>query len=154
MMAPFVYEEARAQAAIHVQLRHSGRLPSRTNAACLRVTGRVVRIFRDRDSALSWGQKVTFLVPIINPTAISPPMVGGTIHHPWERIGPSQYLETFLETWDGAFHLVHSQIVPIRRPTLHPVCGPDTQRDFSAKGTSSFGSAPRWPNETGASAPG
>jgi len=40
----------------------------------------------------------------------------------------------FLESWNGEIHLVRSQVIAIRHPTLHPVCGPDA-KGFICEGT-------------------
>lgn len=133
MMAPEVYEKLRATAPIHVQVWRPRleRSPRNTDAIC--IDGRVVRIFRDRERELRWGQKISFTVPVINPIEGSIPMPGGAIRHPWERIAPARYVEAFLESWEGKIQLVHSQIAPIRHPTLHPVCGP-TVKGFVCPG--------------------
>jgi hypothetical protein len=133
MMAPEVYEQARANAPMHVQIWRPWMDSSPRDASFVRLDGRVVRIFRNRGGALRWGQKVSFPVSIINPNAASIPMPSGEIHHAWERIGPARFLEAFLEAWDGEIHLVHSQVAPIRRPTWHPVCGPD-EKGFVCRG--------------------
>jgi hypothetical protein len=133
MMAPHVYEQARANASIHVQIWRSCIDSSPRNTDSLRINGRVIRIFRNRGRVLHWGQKVSFTIPIINPIEASTPMLSGDIHHAWERIGPARYLEAFLESWKGEIHLVRSQVAPIRRPTLHPVCGP-TVKGFVCQG--------------------
>jgi hypothetical protein len=127
MMAPSVYEEARANAPLHIQLRRSRMAPPPTDATSVRVTGRVLRIFRNRGGPLHFGQKIRFFIPIINSARSAPPVLDGTIRHAWDRIGPARYLETFLEFWDDEFHLVRSQVAPIRCPTWRPVCGPETK---------------------------
>jgi hypothetical protein len=127
MMAPFVYEEARANAPLHIQLHCRRRAPPPTDATSVRMTGRVLRIFRNRGGPLHFGQKISFLVPIKNSTSSAPPVLDGTIRHAWDRIGSARYLEAFVELWEGKFHLVRSQVAPIRRPTWRPICGPETK---------------------------
>jgi hypothetical protein len=126
MMAPEVYERARADAPLHIQVWRARTQSSPPSVDVVRINGRVVRIFRNHGGVLRWGQKITFTVPIIGPNR-GPPMPSGNIRHAWERIGPSRYLEAFLEAWDGELHLVRSQVAPIRRPSLRPVCGPSVK---------------------------
>ena len=66
MMAPFVYERARAEAPMHVQIWRSRTEASPDDGSVVRIDGRVVRIFRDRGGDLHWGQRVKFVVPIID----------------------------------------------------------------------------------------
>ena len=119
MMAPEVYERSRADAPIHVQIRRSDFGRARPG----RVEGRVLRIFRDSQYRLHWGQRIAFSVPVIEHTG-GAPMPSGDIHLDWDRLNAARWVEAFLEAWDGNIHLVRSQIAPIRGPTLKPVCGP------------------------------
>jgi hypothetical protein len=126
MKPPWAYEEARRNAPIHAQfmaIRWGRSTPLRPG----QITGRAVRIFRDDPHALHFGKRITFYVPIIIPREAGSVMPGGTIYHDWERINSAKWLEAFLYTSENGFHLVESQIAPIRRPTLRPVCGPDTK---------------------------
>lgn len=126
MMAPLIYEQARAEAPFHVQI-WCGRLePPSKSGRTIRVTGRIVRIFRNTDRSLHWGQRVSFMIPIIN-AGSDAPTLDGTIRHAWETVGPARYLEAFLESWEGEIHLVRSQLAPIRHPTRRPVCAPDVK---------------------------
>jgi hypothetical protein len=127
MMAPQVYEEARANAPIHVQLwqfRGQARTPDEGSVLAV---GWVVRVFRDDDRALFLGKRIRFRVPVIHPSGPNGPELSGTIHHDWDRLGRAHWLEAFMETEDGKLELVRSQIAAIRHPTLRPVCGPDQQ---------------------------
>lgn len=121
MMAPEVYEAARARAPIHVQLWHSGRTRLGRSG---RIEGRVVRVFRDHDHRLHWGARVSFGVPMIDRNSSEPPAPSGIIYLDAEWLCRTRWLEAFLEYWDGQFQLIHSQVCPIRHPTLEPVCGP------------------------------
>lgn len=134
MMGPYVYEEARANAPIHVQIRRFGPAPRRAYSDSVQVHGRVVRIFRDRFHALHWWQRLSFPIPVINRERTGPPELSGTIHHDWEWMGGARWLEVFLEPWNGELHLVRSQVLAIRHPTLRPVCGPDA-KGFVCEGT-------------------
>ncbi len=126
MMAPFVYEEARANAPLHAQLCCYRLAPPAADATSIRVTGRVVRIFRNGGKSLHLGQKIGFHISVIGPSGSAPPL-NGTIRHDRDRIGRARFFEVFLNYWDGEFHLIHSQIAPIRFPTWRPVCGPETK---------------------------
>jgi hypothetical protein len=132
MMAPFVYEEARANAPLHAQLCRCRLTPLAADATSVRVTGRVLRIFRNRGGSLYLGQKINFYIPVTGPADLAP-QLDGTIRHHRDRIGRARFLEAFLDYWDGEFHLVHSQVAPIRCPTWRPICGPDTN-GFLCKG--------------------
>ena len=125
MMAPFVYEEARADAPIHVQLWQPAGLKQPRRGTSVRTTTRVVRIFRDRDRALYLGKRISFHVPVVTPIGSDGPELSGTIYHDWDRMGRAHWLEAFMESSDDGFDLVLSQIVAIRHPTRRPVCGPE-----------------------------
>jgi hypothetical protein len=125
MMAPQVYEEARANAPIHVQLWQF-RGPNRSyDAGSVLAIGRVMRVFRDRDHAVYLGKRIAFHVPVIRPSGPGGPVLGGEIYHDWDRLGRAHWLEAFMQSYDGKIELVRSQIVAIRHPTRRPVCGPD-----------------------------
>jgi hypothetical protein len=125
MMAPHVYEQARANAPIHVQLWQFGGANRQRRGASVRADVRVVRIFRDRDHALRLGQRISFSVPVRSSSGSEGRVLSGTIYHDWDEMGRVHWLEAFMESSDGQIELVRSQIVAIRHPTLHPVCGPD-----------------------------
>ncbi len=132
-MAPQVYEQARANAPIHVQLwQFRGTDQARDEGSVLATT-RVVRIFRDRDHALYLGKRIKFRVPVIHRSGPGGPELGGTIYHDWDRMGRAHWLEAFMQSVDGEIELVRSQIAAIRHPTRYPVCGPD-QKGFLCTG--------------------
>ncbi|MFN8574075.1 MAG: hypothetical protein U0132_18605 [Gemmatimonadaceae bacterium] len=133
MMAPQVYEDARANAPIHIQIwkwRGTDRTPRGGSALLI---ARVVRIFRDRDHALRLGRRVSVRVPIIHDTGSSGPMLSGTINHDWDRLSQANWFEAFMESDGDHFELTLSQIAAIRGPTLRPICGPD-QKGFLCEG--------------------
>jgi hypothetical protein len=132
MMAPHVYEEARATAPIHVQLWQA-RARSKPDGGSVLLVARVVRVFRDRDHAVHLGKRVAFHVPIIHRSGPDGPSLGGTIYHDWDRLALAHWLEAFMESADGKVELVLSQIAAIRHPTRRPVCGPD-QKGFLCEG--------------------
>jgi hypothetical protein len=127
MMSPQVYEDARARAPMHVQLIRVGTLQRPEYSGCVRIRGRIVRIFRDREHQLHWGQRVSLCVSVIDRSRSEPPTLSGTIYHDGERLGRARWLEAFLESWHGEIQLVRSQLIVIRHPTLQPVCGPDAK---------------------------
>jgi hypothetical protein len=91
------------------------------------VHGRIVRIFRDRDRALHRWQRLSFTIPVIDRELTGSPEPSGTIHHDWESMRRAPWLEVFLEPWKGEIHLVRSQMIAIRHPSMRPVCGPDAK---------------------------
>ncbi|HZQ39582.1 MAG TPA: hypothetical protein VFA87_02275 [Rhizomicrobium sp.] len=123
MMAPFIYEEARANAPLHAQLFRYPLAEVPAGATSIRATGRVLRIFRNQTGSLHLGQKISFSIPIINRSG--PPAPDGTIRHDPHRLAQARFWEVFLEYWEGEFGLVRSQLAPIRYPSWRPVCGPD-----------------------------
>ena len=125
MKPPWAYEEARRNAPIHAQLMIFGFKRRSEWQRPGQINGRAVRIFRDDTGALYFGKRISFFVPIIVRNASDPVAPGGTIYHNWERINSARWLEVFLYASENMFHLVESQIAPIRRPTVRPVCGPD-----------------------------
>ena len=127
MMAPEVYERARADAAMHVQLLRVGALERPGHEASARVHGRVVRVFRDRDRRLHWAKGIAFDVSIIDRSRSGPPELSGRIYHDGDRLARARWLEVFLDYDQGEFRLVRSQLVVIRRPTWEPVCGPEAK---------------------------
>jgi hypothetical protein len=133
MMPPYVYEEARATAPMHVQLWQFNGMDRWRGDASVLASGWVVRIFRDADRALHLGKRVTFRVPVISMHQSGDRTPSGDISHDWSRMGRAHWLEAFLQCSDGEFELVLSQIVAIRHPTMRPVCGPD-DKGFLASG--------------------
>lgn len=127
MMSPEVYEEARANAPMHVQLLRIDGTHRSGHTSSARISGRIVRIFRDQDRALHLGQRLSFDVPVIDRSRSGPLTPSGTIYHDGERLGRARWLEAFLESWHGEIQLVHSQVLAIRHPTLRPVCGPEVK---------------------------
>jgi hypothetical protein len=130
MMAPEIYQQARARAPMHLQLCRTGS-PARARAGW--IDGRVVRIFRDQEHQLRWGQRISLSVPVIERNSGEPIAPSGTIYLDGDYLGAARWFEAFVQFWDGQYQLVHSQICPIRRPTRAPVCGPD-QKGFLCEG--------------------
>jgi hypothetical protein len=133
MKPPYAYEDARRTAPIHAQVRvlSMKRQPHADGSA--RILALVVRVFRDDVGALWFAKPIRFSVPIIPSDAETEIMLGGTIRHDWHWIRRAKWLEVFLCCSNGRIELVESQLAPIRRPTLHPVCGLD-QKGFCCTG--------------------
>jgi hypothetical protein len=127
MMGPHVYEAARAEAPIHAQVWRLGPTRRERGSDSVRVRGCVVRIFRNRDRQVRWGQFVSFSIPVVNHERTDPPALSGTIYYDWEHLARTRWLEVFLECWEGQLMLVRSQVAGIRHPTVDPVCGPDVK---------------------------
>ena len=79
MMSPQVYEEARANAPIHVQLWQFRGANRSYEAGSVRAVARVVRVFRDRDHGVYLGKRIAFSVPVIHRSGPGGPELGGTI---------------------------------------------------------------------------
>jgi hypothetical protein len=126
MMPPWVYQHARAEASVHIQLRCEAVGPLVGTASIVRIRGRIERIFRDHSATLCRGQRIAFTVPVSNPFAEVDRTPSGAIYHNWDRLCRARCLEGFFE-WDGELHLVHSQIAPILEPTAEPVCRPEEE---------------------------
>jgi hypothetical protein len=126
MMAPFVYEEARANAPLHAQLVRYDPTAPQADTSSIHATGRVLRIFRNQGRPLYLGRKISFFIPTSGGEGA--PMLDGTIRLKPAYLYQSRFWEGFFEFWDGEFHLVRSQIAPIRRPTWRSVCSPDAKR--------------------------
>ncbi len=126
MMPPWVYQYARAEASVHVQLRCEAVGPLVGPERIMRIRGQIERIFRDRTGTLRCGQRIAFTVPVSNPFAEADQTPSGTIYHNPDRLCRARWLEGFFE-WDGELHLIHSQITPILGPTGEPVCRPEDE---------------------------
>lgn len=134
-MSPEVYQQARANAPMHVQLLRGGVRGQRDQrGGSVRVHGWVVRIFRDRDRALHFLQPISFSISIIPSRREEPPMPSGQIRHDWGYLGRARFLEAFLEESEGGLHLVLSQVLALRYPTVRPVCLPGAEA-FLCEGT-------------------
>jgi hypothetical protein len=133
MMAPFVYEQARANAPFHVQIWR-GRVESPPNkeGSSIRVIGRIVRIFRNSDPSQHWGQRVSFSVPIIGRAGSANPTLDGTIRHAWEWLVALAISKHSLRAGREKFIWLAPRLRPsgIRRDGLYAL---PTRRDFFLK---------------------
>lgn len=131
MMAPHVYEQARANAPIHLQMLRTGRVDWQPGSDSARVTGRIVRIFRDRDHQVHLAQRITVAVSVSARSRSGPPILNGTVSYDIERLRRARWFELFLQEWNGDLLLVRSQLSMIRHPTVRPVVGPDVKGAFA-----------------------
>jgi hypothetical protein len=126
MMPPYVYEQARRNAPIHLQIRVSKTWPVGETTLCMQ--GRIVRIFRGWRQRIWPGMRIEIRIKVIPLVAESQPELGGTIYHARERFECARWIECFLERGeDGRLELILSQIRSIPGPSRVPFCGPDIQ---------------------------
>ena len=64
MMAPRVSQQARGEAAIHIQSGGKLAAPVGTPTS-VRIVGRIERVFRDYTGTLRCGQKIAFTFPVV-----------------------------------------------------------------------------------------
>jgi hypothetical protein len=125
MMSPSVYQEARQYAAIHAQLRILERARS-TAPGAIRITGLVVRVFRNVSGVTRLGRVVHFSVRTTSDRCTAPSLCGEILHDPAIFYG-ARWLEAFLDPTPDGVTVVRSQVAPIRGPTLSPVIRSGTQ---------------------------
>ena len=129
-IAPEYFQEARAEAPIHLQLRLEKR-PDRRDPS---VGGKIVRIFRDDARRLRRGQRIYFHIAWNDASRASdardePPILGGqrfALDIAWLRA--ARYLEAYLmpawrdgrEDPAGGFEVVRDQVTALRRATVEP----------------------------------
>ena len=94
VMPPEVYQKARADAPLHVQVAISDvALPEATPSSCI-VSGTVVRIFRDTAGALSVGDTVEFPVPCSRAEDRVP--IGGVLWTNADALAGARFIEAYL----------------------------------------------------------
>lgn len=126
MLPPYVYEQARVNAAEHAQVEvlHVGRPAANGEndggafGAC-RVDGRVARVFRGR---LRVGEAVTFDVFCSTPGARLP--VGGTIWTHLDALDGARVLEGFFNRAGPGLEVARDQIYIVPAVRAAPYCGP------------------------------
>lgn len=118
MMAPEVYQEARAEAPYHVQVAIDDvSVPDETPDDCT-VRGKVVRIFRDAPGKLMDGASLTFPIACIRDG--DSPFVGGTIWTQVEDLSRARFIEVYLVDRDGGLDTALWQSRIIEEPTDTP----------------------------------
>lgn len=123
-LPPYVFEEARANAAEHVQLEviRIGQVRSRgeghrgVQGECP-VEGRVARVFRGR---LKVGDTVTLAVACASRDADIP--AGGTIWTDLDRLRTARAMEAFLDRAGDGYEVVRDQIYVVPALRAAPYC--------------------------------
>ena len=123
-VAPQYWQQARARAPIHVQIRLDKRPdPAEEDPF---VAGPLVRIFRDTTGQLRLGGVVSFPVNWEDrsrePDPDRPIRIGKQsfpIDITWLRA--AAFLEAYLEPAGGGLHVVWDQVTPLARATRRPV---------------------------------
>ncbi len=112
----------RLTADFHLQLEISDAiLPDDFPGQC-RVSGTVVRLFRDRTDTLSEGQAIQFETPC----AITTPESGSSGLSDADEFATAEYLEVFLNPGLGeAYALASHQYMVIKNATEDPLCETD-----------------------------
>ncbi len=124
-MPPWVYEQARATAMQHLQVRVLRVVgPPETPGEC-RVTGEVVRIFRDRSAELTLGVRLDFDVSCSRRG--DKVLLGGTLWTDYDELVAAKYLEVFLNRSERGYQLALWQSRIIESPTERPTFAPTTK---------------------------
>ena len=129
-IAPEYFQEARAEAPIHIQLKLE-RLPGKTDSSA---GGKIVRIFRDDAHRLKRGERIYFRISWNDSNRASgardePPMPGGqrfALDITWLRA--ARFLEAYLtpawrdgrEDPAGGFEVLRDQVTALHRATAEP----------------------------------
>ena len=122
MMPPWVYQEARDKAMFHLQAKIIWvQEPAHTPGECS-VTGKVMRIFRDKPGTLQQGARLDFTVSCTKPG--DPMIVGGTIWTDYNKLVKARYLEVFLNRTDQGYEVALWQSQIIEEPTAQPTFPP------------------------------
>lgn len=136
-IAPEYFQQARAEAPIHLQLR----LEKRPDHADSSVGGKIVRIFRDDAQRLRRGERIRFDIRWNDSDRArgardEPPVLGGqrfALDIAWLKA--ARYLEAYLTpAWRdgradsaGGFDVVRDQVTALRHTTATPVNPPDRE---------------------------
>jgi tetratricopeptide (TPR) repeat protein len=118
-LPPYVYEQAREQAAYHVQIKVTRVTPPPKTPGECETTGDVARVFRDRSGELRLGTRLAFAVSCSRRS--EPPLVGGTLWTDLDTLRAAKYLEVFLNRTDGRYQVALWQSRIIDAPTDKPV---------------------------------
>lgn len=118
VMPPQVYQEARDTAMFHVQVKIVNVTgPATTPGACT-VSGKVVRLFRNKPGTLKQGDTLNFTVSCTRPG--DPVVVGGTLWTDFHSLMQAKYLEVFLNRTKRGYEVALWQSYIIEAPTLQP----------------------------------
>ncbi len=119
VMPPEVYQKARVDAPLHVQVAISDvALPEATPSSCI-VSGKVVRIFRDTAGALSVGDKVAF--PVSCSRAGDRVPIGGVLWTNADALAGARFIEAYLTGPAPSFDVALYQSQIIEEPSESPL---------------------------------
>lgn len=119
VMPPAVYQKARADAPLHVQVAISDvAVPEETPSSCI-VTGEVVRIFRDTAGALSLRATVAF--PVACSRAGDRVPIGGVLWTNADALAAARFIEAYLVGADSPFDVALHQSRIIEAPSDAPL---------------------------------
>ena len=117
-LPPWVYQEARAKAPLHVQIDIAKvSLPASTPGTCT-VSGKVLRIFRDTPGTLSTGRVIEFPVACSRAGEMVP--VGGTIWQDADTLAAARFIEVYLDIVDSRYVPALDQARIIDAPSEEP----------------------------------
>ncbi len=117
-MPPAVYQKARADAPLHVQVAIADvAIPELTPSSCL-VTGEVVRVFRDTPGVLSVGDTIDFAVSCSRAGDRVP--IGGTLWTNADALSAARFIEVYLIDSGSSFEVARDQSRIIEAPSDAP----------------------------------
>ena len=117
VLPPYVYLEARASAAVHLQVQVTRvRKVSRENAC--RIEGRALAVWK---GLVKTGDAVGFSLPCR--FASTPVMPGPTLWFDPSGLKPGQVLEGFFESGEGGLRPARDQVFRVRAASTQPLCG-------------------------------
>jgi hypothetical protein len=116
-LPPYVYLEARASAAVHLQVQVTRvRKVSRENAC--RMEGRALAVWK---GPVKTGDAVRFVLPCR--FASTPVMPGPTLWFDSSGLKPGQVLEGFFVSAEGGLSPAQDQVFRVRAASAQPLCG-------------------------------
>ena len=117
VLPPYVYLEARASAAVHLQVQVTRvRKVSRENAC--RMEGRALAVWK---GPVKTGDAVRFVLPCR--FASTPVMPGPTLWFDPSGLKPGQVLEGFFVSAEGGLRPAQDQVFRVRAASAQPRCG-------------------------------
>ncbi len=123
VMPPEVYQKARMEAPLHVQVAISDvAVPEATPSACI-VSGKIVRIFRDTAGVLSLGDPVEF--PVSCSRAGDRVPIGGVLWTNADALAEARFIEAYLIQSGPSFDVALYQSRIIAAPSEAPELASD-----------------------------
>jgi len=118
VMPPEVYQKAREDAPLHVQVAISDvAVPEATPSTCI-VSGEIVRIFRDTAGVLAVGDAVEF--PVSCSRAGEQVPIGGVLWTDADALAEARFLEAYLIGSGPSFDVALYQLRLIAAPSEAP----------------------------------